>query len=280
MNEGTQRKYEQLQKILKELDSVVIGYSGGVDSTLLLKVAHDVLGDRALAVIGRSETYPSSEYQEAVALAQSFAARFIEVTTEETDDLKFKENPLDRCYFCKSELFGKLAEIAAREGIPWIADGTITDDIGDFRPGMKAKKEKNVCSPLLDAGLSKEEVREISKFLSLSTWDKPSFACLASRFPYGFGITKENLSKIDRAETFLRALNFKNYRVRHHDDKTARIEVNANEIAHLIEPEIRERITTFFASLGFIYVTLDLKGYRTGSMNEVLSPDAKANAAS
>ena len=280
MNEVTQRKYEHLQLILKELDSVVIGYSGGVDSTLLLKVAHDVLGDRALAVIGRLETYPSSEYREAVALAQSFSVRYIEVTTEETDDLKFRENPPDRCYFCKSELFGKLAEIAAREGIPWIADGSITDDIGDFRPGMKAKKEKNVCSPLLDAGLSKEEVREISKFLALSTWNKPSFACLASRFPYGFGITKENLSKIDRAETFLRALNFKNYRVRHHDDKTARIEVNANEIAHLIEPEIRERITTFFASLGFIYVTLDLKGYRTGSMNEVLSPDAKANAAS
>lgn len=280
MNEVTQRKYEQLQQILKELDSVVIGYSGGVDSTLLLKVAHDVLGDRALAVIGRSETYPSSEYQEAVALAQSFGARYIEVTTEETDNLKFKENPPDRCYFCKSELFGKLAQIAEREKIPWIADGTITDDIGDFRPGMKAKKEKNVCSPLLDAGLNKEEVREISKFLSLSTWDKPSFACLASRFPYGFGITKENLSKIDRAEAFLRALNFRNYRVRHHDDKTARIEVNANEIARLIEPEIRERITTFFASLGFIYVTLDLKGYRTGSMNEVLSPNAKAKAAS
>ena len=280
MNEVTQRKYEHLQQILKELDSVVIGYSGGVDSTLLLKVAHDVLGDRALAVIGRSETYPSSEYQEAVALAQSFSVRYIEVTTEETDDLKFKENPPDRCYFCKSELFGKLAEIAAREGIPWIADGSITDDIGDFRPGMKAKKEKNVCSPLLDAGLSKEEVREISKFLSLSTWDKPSFACLASRFPYGFGITKENLSKIDRAEAFLRALNFRNYRVRHHDDTTARIEVNANEIAHLIEPEIRERITTFFASLGFIYVTLDLKGYRTGSMNEVLSSDVKDSATS
>ena len=280
MNEVTQRKYEHLQLILKELDSVVIGYSGGVDSTLLLKVAHDVLGDRALAVIGRSETYPSSEYQEAVALAQSFGARYIEVTTEETDDLKFKENPPDRCYFCKSELFGKLADIAAREGIPWIADGSITDDIGDFRPGMKAKKEKSVRSPLLDAGLSKEEVREISKFLSLSTWDKPSFACLASRFPYGFGITKENLSKIDRAEAFLRALNFRNYRVRHHDDTTARIEVNANEIAHLIEPEIRERITTFFASLGFIYVTLDLKGYRTGSMNEVLSSDVKDSATS
>jgi uncharacterized protein len=280
MNEGTQKKYEHLQQILKELDSVVIGYSGGVDSTLLLKVAHDVLGDRALAVIGRSETYPSSEYQEAVAVAQSFGARYIEVTTEETDDLKFKENPPDRCYFCKSELFGKLADIAAREGIPWIADGSITDDIGDFRPGMKAKKEKSICSPLLDAGLSKEEVREISKFLSLSTWDKPSFACLASRFPYGFGITKENLSKIDRAEAFLRTLNFRNYRVRHHDDKTARIEVNANEIARLIEPEIRERITTFFASLGFTYITLDLKGYRRGSMNEVLSPDAKAKAAS
>ena len=280
MNESTQKKYVHLQQILNELGSVVIGYSGGVDSTLLLKVAHDILGDHALAVIGRSETYPSSEYQEAVALARSFGARYVEVTTEETDDLKFRENPPDRCYFCKSELFGKLGEIAEREKIPWIADGSITDDIGDFRPGMKAKKEKNVCSPLLDAGLCKEEVREISKFLSLSTWDKPSFACLASRFPYGFGITKDNLSKIDRAEAFLRTLNFRNYRVRHHDDKTARIEVNTDEIARLLEPEIRERITAFFASLGFTYVTLDLKGYRTGSMNEVLSTDAKASATS
>ncbi|MCX6138376.1 MAG: ATP-dependent sacrificial sulfur transferase LarE [Ignavibacteriales bacterium] len=280
MKNATEEKYLRLQQILRNLDSVVIGFSGGVDSTLLLKVAHDVLGPRALAVIGRSATYPSSEFAAAVELATTMGARYSEVTTEETDDLKFRENPPDRCYFCKTELFGKLESIAQREGIPWIADGSIVDDAGDFRPGMKAKKERNVCSPLLEAGLTKEEVREISKFLQLPTWDKPSFACLASRFPYGFGITQENLSKIDRAEAFLRSLHFRNCRVRHHDDKTARIEVDTIEISRMLDPDIRGRITEYLTSLGFIYVTLDLEGYRTGSMNEVLTAEEIAAAKS
>jgi len=270
-----QTKYGQLKQILRELGSVVIGYSGGVDSTLLLKVAADELGSSALAVIGKSETYPSREYEEAVEVAKSFGARYEVVTTEETDNLKFQENPPDRCYFCKTELFSKLHIIAAERNIPWIADGTITDDAGDFRPGMKAKKEQNVRSPLLEAGMSKADVRELSKVLGLPTWDKGSFACLASRFPYYFGITKDALMKIDAAETLFRDLGFKHFRVRHHDDKTARIEVSPEELPRMLDEELRKTILARLKELGFTYVTLDLQGYRTGSMNEVLSEKTK-----
>lgn len=270
MTSEQQLKYERLLAILRELGSVVIGYSGGVDSTLLLKAAVDAIGERALAVIGRSETYPTREYEEAVRIARSFGARYEEVATEETDNLKFRENPADRCYFCKTELFSKLTRIASERGIPWIADGTITDDLGDFRPGMKAKQEQHVRSPLLEAEMSKADVRAASKFLGLPTWDKGSFACLSSRFPYGFGITRENLSKIDAAETLFRDLGFRYFRVRHHDENTARIEVGTEEIGRLLDDETRTMIVGRLKGLGFTYVTLDLQGYRTGSMNEVL----------
>jgi pyridinium-3,5-biscarboxylic acid mononucleotide sulfurtransferase len=275
LSEQNQIKYERLRSIVADLGSVVIGYSGGVDSTLLLKVATDMLGAKAIAVIGKSETYPTAEYEEAAALAKGFGARYIEVATEETDVLKFQENPPDRCYFCKTELFGKLAEIAQKENIPWIADGSITDDMGDFRPGMRAKKENNVRSPLLEAELSKNDVREISHHLNLPTWDKASFACLSSRFPYGFGITKENLTKVDRAETLFRNAGFKYFRVRHHDEKTARIEVGAEELHRLLDDALRLSLVAQLKELGFTYVTLDLQGYRTGSMNEVLTHEAK-----
>ncbi len=268
-------KYHHLQTILREMGSVVIGYSGGVDSTLLIKVAADVLHHNALAVIGKSETYPTREFEEAVQLAEKFGARYEVVRTEETDDLKFKENPVDRCYFCKTELFSKLNVIAEERSIAWIADGTITDDIGDFRPGMKAKKEQNVRSPLLEANMSKAEVRELSKHLDVPTWNKGSFACLSSRFPYGFGITKENLMKIDAAETLFRDLGFRSFRVRHHDDNTARIEVSAEELPRLLDDTLRKQVVDHLKSLGFTYVTLDLQGFRSGSMNEVLTAEVK-----
>ena len=276
LSEALQVKYDRLVGILRSMESVAIGYSGGVDSTLLLKVAVETLHARAVAVIGMSETYPTREFEEAVRVASAFGARSIVVRTEETDDLKFRENPADRCYYCKTELFGKLGAIAEREGLRWIADGTITDDVGDFRPGMKAKAEKEVRSPLLEADLGKAEVREISKHLGLPTWDKPSFACLSSRFPYGTAITRENLTRVDRAETFLRDRGFRAFRVRFHDASTARIEVEQSEFRRLLDDGLRGEVVSGMKELGFTYVTLDLQGYRTGSMNEVLSSEIRA----
>ena len=278
MTGDLQSKYDFLQGILRKLGKVVIGYSGGVDSTLLLKVAVDVLGTNALAVIGTSATYPSREYEEAVRNALNIGARYEEVLTEETDNLKFLENPPDRCYFCKTELFSKLNEIAGREEIPWVIDGTITDDLGDFRPGMRATKEQNVRSPLLEAGMSKADVRAISKFLGLPTWEKGSFACLSSRFPYGYPISKEALAKVDGAETLFRDRGFRYFRVRYHDEKTARIELGKEEFGRLLDEGLRIEVVNHLRKLGFTYITLDLQGYRTGSMNEVLSEAARAKA--
>ncbi len=270
-----QSKYDHLQTIVREMGSVAIGFSGGIDSTLLIRVATDVLGNNALAVIGRSETYPTREFEEAIQLAKAFGSKYRIVNTAETDNLKFKENPPDRCYYCKTELFGKLNTIAREEQILWVADGTITDDLGDFRPGMRAKSEQMVRSPLLEAGFSKVDVRALARELSIPTWDKPSFACLSSRFPYGHGITKENLMKIDAAETCMRDLGFRFFRVRHHDDRTARLEIGRQEFDRLFDPSLREKIVDQFKKLGFTYVTLDLQGYRMGSMNEVLTEEEK-----
>jgi len=271
----TQDKFDRLRSIVNAMESVAIGYSGGVDSTLLLKVAVDALGANAVAMIGRSATYPTREFEEALATAGKIGARTIVVDTEETDERKFRENPPDRCYYCKDELFGKLGEIASREGIRWIADGTIADDTGDFRPGMRAKSEHQVRSPLLEAGFRKSEVRELSRHLGLTTWDKPSFACLSSRFPYGTAITEENLKRVDAAESFLHEEGFRRYRVRFHDSSTARIEVAPEEVQRMLDDTFRIRLVARFKALGFVYVTLDLQGYRTGSMNEVLSESVK-----
>jgi uncharacterized protein len=269
-------KYENLRSIIKQLNRVVIGFSGGVDSSFLLKVCVDILNnDNVLAVIGRSDTYPIREFEEAQRIATEIGATIIEVETKETDVLKFKENPPDRCYFCKTELFSELRSIADANGIEWILDGTHADDAGDFRPGMRAVRERGVRSPLLESGLGKADIRELSRMLGLSTAEKPSFACLSSRFPYGMQIDKERLRAIDDAENFLYDEGFRVVRVRHHDNQTARIEVGQNDFPKFLEHDMRTRIIAKLHALGFTYITLDLEGFRSGSMNAVLSIEIK-----
>lgn len=277
MQSDLQTIHAELRSILASLKRIVLGFSGGVDSTLLLKVAVDTLGrDNVVAVIGRSETYPEREYLEARRLAAEIGANVREVETRETDVLKFKENPPDRCYYCKTELFTELRTIADEEGIQWIVDGTHADDAGDFRPGMRAVKETGVRSPLLEAGMGKQLIRQLSAALELPTADKPSFACLSSRFPYGMQIEPGRLRAIDTAETALYDLGFRTVRVRHHDEHTARIEVGLDELVRLVQPDIRTTVLSTMRELGFTYVTLDLDGFRSGSMNQVLSIDLRA----
>jgi len=276
LTEDLQQKYSELQNIIRLMEQVVIGFSGGVDSTLLVKVSVDTLGrENVLAVVGKSDTYPEREYLEALKLANEIGATVEEVETKETDVLKFKENPPDRCYFCKTELFTELRTVAERKNIEWILDGTHADDAGDFRPGMRAVKERSVRSPLLEAGMGKYDIRQLSKFLGLSTAEKPSFACLSSRFPYGMEIDKERLKAIDSAENFMYDMGFRTVRVRHHDERTARIEVGKADFAKILDDETRTAVIRRMRAAGFTYVTLDLEGFRSGSMNAVLSIEIK-----
>lgn len=251
------------------MGGVVIGFSGGVDSTLLMKVAVDVLGDRAVAVIAVSSTLPQRELEEARRLAEHIGARSRIVHTREDANPKFLSNPPDRCYFCKIELFSKLREIAGEEDLPFIADGSNKDDDGDFRPGMKAGAEFGVRSPLREADLNKDEIRSLSRMLGLPTHDKPSFACLSSRFPYGTPITPEKLRMVDEAESFIRRLGFRTVRVRHYG-ATARIELDPEEMPRILDSTVRDMLINQFKELGYQYITVDLEGYRTGSMNRVL----------
>jgi len=251
------------------MGSVLVAYSGGVDSTLLLKVAHDVLGDRALAVTASSETYPSSEIEEAQRRAREIGVRLTTVRTDELQDEAFLRNAPDRCYHCKTELIHKLNEIAAKEGMAWVVHGANADDLDDYRPGGEAAAQLGARAPLQEAGLTKAEIRELSKQLELPTWDKPSFACLASRFPYGTQINPEAMAQVGEAEEDLRSLGFRQVRVRHHGD-VARIEVEAEELPRLVEPRLRRVIAERFKELGYLYVTADIEGYRTGSMNAPL----------
>jgi uncharacterized protein len=262
-------KADRLRDSLRRCGSLLVAYSGGLDSTLLLKVAHDVLGDGVLAVTALSPTYPSSEHEAAVALAERLGVRLVAIETDELEIAGFADNPPERCYFCKAELFGALLEIARREGIAHVADGTNADDTGDYRPGMQAARELGVVSPLKEAGLTKDDIRALSKQLGLPTWDKPSAACLASRFPYGESITREKLAMVEAAEAYLHELGFRQVRVRHHET-IARIEVGADEIERLASAAVREQVVGRLTEIGYHYVTLDCRGYRTGSMNEVL----------
>lgn len=258
-------KLKKLKKILSGMESVLVAYSGGVDSTLLLKMAKDTLGGKVLAVTADSLTYPAPELKAAKEMTEKLGVRHIIIKTRELSDPNFFNNPPDRCYWCKKELFSQISTITKENGIKYILDGTNYDDRSDFRPGRRAAREFGVQSPLEEAGFTKEDIRQLSRELNLSTWSKPALACLASRFPYGTKITRKNLKKIDKAEEFLRRLGIKgSLRVRHHGS-IARIEVRKENLSKLLR--LRNKIISKFKDLGYTYVTLDLEGYRTGSMN-------------
>ena len=267
-------KLDRLKRHLQEMGSMVVAYSGGVDSTFLLKVAHDVLGDRVIAVTAKSSTYPEREFREAADFAHQEGVRQIVIHSEELDIEGFSSNPVNRCYLCKHELFSKVKNVATREGLRFVAEGSNLDDLGDFRPGMQAIRELGIASPLREVGLGKEEIRRLSRSLGLPTWDKPAFACLSSRFPYGHRITREKLQMVDQAEQYLLDLGFRQVRVRHHGD-LARIEVYAGERGRFFDTELMDKVNEKFKELGFSYAALDLKGYRTGSMNEVIDTGSK-----
>lgn len=260
------QKIDKLQKILRRLQRVVIAYSGGLDSTFLLKMAIDTLGrDNVLAVTARSETYPDSEYREAKAIAKKLGSRHMTIRTKELAIRNFKENPVNRCYYCKKELFKKLDAIRERRAMAYVLDGTNHDDLKDIRHGRKAAEELGVRSPLLAARIGKADIRKLSRRLGLPTWNKPAFACLASRFPFHTTITADGLGKVGSAEEFLRGLGVAQVRVRSHGP-VARIEVLASDFPKLMK--LRGAVTLRLKELGFSYIAMDLAGYRTGSMHE------------
>jgi len=263
-----QQKHSVLITILNEMGSMLIGYSGGVDSTFLLKSAHDLLGDNVLAVTADSATLTGDELDEAGEVASAIGAAHLAVKTDEFESEDFIANPPERCYYCKKERFSALKDIQAARGFKWVAEGSNADDDNDWRPGTKAVRELGVRSPLKEAGLTKPDIRELSRALGLSTWDKPSAACLASRIPYGERITEDKLNQIAEAEQYLKELGFRQLRVRHHGD-LAKIEVPADDMQEVIRRA--DEITTRIKQLGFYFVALDLAGFKSGSMNKVLN---------
>ncbi|MCR4908923.1 MAG: ATP-dependent sacrificial sulfur transferase LarE [Lachnospiraceae bacterium] len=263
-------KYEELKTCLRSFESLAVAFSGGVDSAFLLYAAKEALGEKVLAVTASSCSFPERELEEAKAFCRRYGIAHTVVKSEELAIEGFSRNPKNRCYLCKHELFEKIRDIAGREGIKEVAEGSNIDDNGDYRPGLMAVAELNIKSPLRDTGFSKEQIRILSKYFGLPTWNKQSFACLSSRFPYGEEITERKLKMVDRAEQFLLDLGFSQLRVRIHGD-IARIELVPDEFGRFMEDEIRTRVYGEFKKIGFTYVTLDVLGYRTGSMNETLT---------
>jgi uncharacterized protein len=267
IEDGVHNKWDTLREILISLGSVLVAYSGGVDSTLLLRAARDTLGERVLAATIKGEVHPQWEVEEALQVARGMGVEPLVVELSVLDHPAFAANPPDRCYHCKRLIFTRLVETARERGLAWVVEGSNRDDLGDYRPGRRALEELDVRSPLLEAGLTKAEIRSLSRYLGLPTWDRPSLACLASRFPYGTALTAATLKQVDQAEAFLGKLGFGQRRVRHHGD-IARLEIEAEDWPILLEN--RQRIVACLHELGYTYVTVDLAGYRTGSMNEVL----------
>jgi len=271
-------KYAVLKNILREMGSAVIGFSGGADSALLSKVAYDELGEKAIAVIALSESYPKREMDDALALAAAIGVPVMTVQARELENEAYASNPTNRCYYCKAELFTHLSRVAKERGIRWVAYGANHDDLGDYRPGQLAAEEFEARAPLLEAGMTKAEIRHLSKQLGLSTWNKPALACLSSRFPYGTRITAELLARLDAAEDYLRHdLGFRQVRVRHHDT-IARIEVDPAEMDRLLDPVLRAQISDKLKALGYTYVAVELSGYRSGSLNAGIAKPAEGGS--
>ena len=271
----TRVKFEHLKTILKDMESVLVAYSGGVDSALLLKVAHDVLGMRAKGAIASSPAYAAEETEEALAVAEQMGISVITLETHELEDERYVVNDFNRCYFCKTELFTQLLPLAKQYNLRHIAYGVNKDDDGDFRPGQRAAREFSVRGPLKEAGMGKREIRAVARLLRVPVWDKPAMACFSSRIPYGNKVDVTKLRMIYKAEKLLRDLGFRQVRVRHHD-KIARIEVERAELPRLFEDEISRDVTDGLRKIGYMYVTVDLLGYRTGSMNESFFKKKKA----
>lgn len=268
-----QQKYERLRAIFAAMGSVLIGFSGGVDSTLIAKAAYDTLGDRALAVTGISPSLMIEEANECPKIAAHIGIPYLEIRTDEMDDPNYIANPVNRCYFCKSELWDKLTPIARERGYAAIVDGSNVDDLGDFRPGMEAGKERDVRSPLQEAGLTKADIRAVSSALGLPTWNKPSHPCLSSRIPHGTFITIEKLDQVGQAEAYLRVLGFRGFRVRHHGE-IARLELQRADFPKVLEQ--RDDIVDALKEIGFKFVTLDLAGFKSGSLNSVRATSGNA----
>jgi uncharacterized protein len=270
-----EQKWDRLRTLLRGMKCAVLAYSGGVDSSLLLRATAEVMGPRLIAVTAVSETYPPGELEAAKEFARTLGVTHRILRTQELASEEFARNSPERCYFCKKELYGKLKKIAETEGISCILDGSNTDDLDDYRPGRKAAEEFSVRSPLVETGLSKSDVRELARFLNLPSWDKPSLACLSSRIPYGTRITPDIIETVKTAEDHLRVLGLRQVRVRHHGD-IARIEIDREAFGQLLSNEAAEKITAALKGLGYTYVCLDLEGYRTGSMNAVLDRQQRA----